>query len=425
MTEVHTVFHPPRSDGRAISPTVGIPLLLAIVVALGVIVSGLVLGLADPGPPSPETRLALQGDGCTTELVHQSGDALDADRIRLQGTESATLSSGQRFQAGDRLGITPTGEEVTVVWQSPDDDSSYTLEELDTSGGTSPFCGDGTLYAGDNGELTTIDTESDTLETLSVPGTVDAIGPATDELLEDDDMDIPYVNGTDRVRVAGPDSEPTTLATSADIAGTIEGAKTRLATGRWDGSEPSVFFVNENHDTVYRVAEGGTPTAVASPGDGAQAVVGVADVDGDADDELVFADGSQRLQALDSDGTVTALSDSQLGSNNGIGAGALADFDGDGVHRAVGVDGSNQLKLVGAGTAAGGEDTAILTGGVARKSPVTVADVDDDGTSEAVFVSNDSGKLKYVDDVGGANTVTLLTDGDGDPIQRSDETGVV
>jgi hypothetical protein len=411
--------------GRAISPTVGIPLLLAIVVTLGVVVSGLVLGLGDPGPPSPETRLTLQGDGCTTELVHQSGDALESDQIRLQGTESATLSSGQRLQAGDRLGITPTGEEVTVVWQSPDGDSSYILEKLNAPGGTSPFCGDGTLYAGDSGDLTAVDTGSDTLETLSVPGAVEAIGPATDELLGDDDMDIPYVNGADRVRVAGPDSEPTTLATSADITGTVEGAKTRLATGRWDGSEPSVFFVNENHDTIYRVAEGGTPTAVASPGDGAQAVVGVTDIDDDGADELVFADGSQRLQALDADGTVTALSDGQLGSNNGIGAGSLADFDGDGVHRVVGVDGSNQLKLVGAGTAAGGEATTTLTGGVAKKSPPTVADVDGDDTPEVVFVSDDSEKLKYVDDIGGANTVALLTDGDGDPIQRSDETGVV
>jgi hypothetical protein len=40
-------------------------------------------------------------------------------------------------------------------------------------------------------------------------------------------------------------------------------------------------------------------------------------------------------------------------------------------------------------------------------------------------VSTYSEKLKYVDDVGGANTVTLLTDADGNAIQRSDETGVV
>ena len=408
---------------RAISPVIGVALLLAIIVALGVVVSGLVLGLADSDPASPESRLTLQGSGCPVDLVHQQGDSLDGDRLRFQGTEDPTPLQGQRFGAGDTVAVRPTADEVTVVWEEPDGGSSYTLERLDPDeGGT--VCGGG-LYASDSGALTSIETGDDTLETLPVPGSVDALGPATTGLLGDGDTDVPYVNASDAVRVAAPDGSATTLATSDDISGTIEGSKTRLATGRWSGSDPSVFFVNENHDTIYRVAKGGTPTAVATPGNNAQAVVGIADVDGDADDELVFADGSQQLRALNPGGSVDSLADGQLGSNNGIGAGALADFDGDGVHRAVGVDGSQQLKLVGAGTAAGGESTTVLTGGVARKSPATVADVDDDGTPEVVFVSNDSEKLKYVDDVGGANTVMLLTDANGDPIQRSEETGVV
>jgi hypothetical protein len=326
------------------------------------------VGLADSSPTSPESRLALQGDGCPVDLVHQQGGTLDGDQVRLRGTESATPLQGSEFGAGDAVSVRPTDDEVAVVWQAPDDESTYVLTRLDSPDGSADIC-PGLLYAGDSGSLTSIDTANDRLETLSVPGTVDALGPATPTLLGDGDSDVPYVNGADRVRVADPDGTATTLATSDDISGTIEGAKTRLATGRWDGSDPSVFFVNENHDTLYRVAEGGTPTAVASPGDGVQAVVGVADIDGDAADELVFADASQRLQALDPDGSVTALADSQLGSNNGIGAGTLADFDGDGVHRAVGVDGSNELKLIGAGTAAGGEATTTLTGGVARSHP--------------------------------------------------------
>jgi hypothetical protein len=415
---------PQKFGSRAISPVVGAALVLVIVVALGVVVSALVLGLADSSPMSPESRLALQGDGCPVDLVHQQGDTLDGDQVRLRGTESATPLQGSEFGAGDAVSVRPTDDEVAVVWQASDGESTYVLTRLDSPDGSANAC-PGLLYAGDSGSLTSIDTANDRLETLSVPGTVDALGPATPTLLGDGDSDVPYVDGADRVRVAGTDGPATTLATSGDISGTIEGAKTRLATGRWDGSDPSVFFVDESHDTLYRVAEGGTPTAVASPGDGVQAVVGVADIDGDAADELVFADASQRLQALDPDGSVTALADGQLGSNNGIGAGTLADFDGDGVHRAVGVDGSNELKLIGAGAAAGGEATTTLTGGVARKSPATVADVDGDGTPEVVFVSTDSEKLKYVDDVGGANTVTLLTDADGNAIQRSDETGVV
>jgi len=400
-----------------------VALLLAIVIALGVVVSGLILGLADSDPASPESRLTLEGTGCSVELVHEQGNSLDGDHVRLRGTEDSTPLQGQRFGAGSRVIVQPTADEVIVVWRGPDDDSSYVLGRLEYDDGGA-VCGE-FLYAGDTGSLTSIGTSGDPLETLSIPGSVDALGPATADLLGDGDTDVPYVNASDAVRVADRDGSATTLATGSDIPGTIEGSKSRLATGRWSGSDPSVLFVNENHDTIYRVAEGGTPTVVATPGNGAQAVVGIADVDGDADDELVFADGSQQLRALNPDGSTDSLANGQLGSNNGIGAGTLADFDGDGIHRAVGVDGSNQVKLVGAGTAAGGESTTVLTGGVARKSPATVADVDADGTPEIVFVSMDSEKLKYVDDVGGANTVAPLIDANGDPIRRSEETGVV
>ncbi|PSQ00816.1 hypothetical protein BRC89_01080 [Halobacteriales archaeon QS_4_70_19] len=228
--------------------------------------------------------------------------------MRLRGTESATPLQGSEFGAGDTVSVRPTDDEVAVVWQAPDGESTYVLTRLDSPDGSADIY-PGLLYAGDSGSLTSIDTANDRLETLSVPGTVDALGPATPTLLGDGDSDVPYVDGADRVRVAGTDGPATTLATS-----------------------------------------------------------------------------------------------------------------GDGVHRAVGVDGSDELKLIGAGTAAGGEATTTLTGGVARKSPATVADIDGDGTPEVVFVSTDSEKLKYV---GGANTVTLLTDADGDSIQRSDETGVV
>ncbi|PSQ00815.1 hypothetical protein BRC89_01075 [Halobacteriales archaeon QS_4_70_19] len=50
---------PQKFSSRAISPVVGAALMLVIVVALGVVVSGLVLGLADSSSTSPESRLAL------------------------------------------------------------------------------------------------------------------------------------------------------------------------------------------------------------------------------------------------------------------------------------------------------------------------------------------------------------------------------
>jgi flagellin-like protein len=413
---------------RGISPLVGTALFIAIVVSLGVLVSTLVLGLADTGAVAPESKLALQDDaGCDARLVHEQGETLDGDQLRLEGAADPDALAGERLGAGDTAAVRPTADEVTVVWTAASDDTSHVLGQFDASSRTASWlCGTGTLYAGDSGDLTVVEAQDGTLTTLDVPSTIEALGPVTADLTGDGEMDIPYVDSAGRVNVTGPSNGTTTLASDADIAGSVEEAKTRLAVGSWDGSPTSVFFVNENHDTLYRVAgPGSAPVAVATPGNGVQAVVGVADVDGDPAAELVFADASQQLRALQPDGSVEVLEDGQLGSNNGIGAGTLVDVDDDGVHSVVAVDGGKDLKLAGDSTADGGEGTRTLATGVARKSPATVADVDGDGDDEVVFVSNDSQKLKYVDDLGGANTVELLPDADGNPIQRSEETGVV
>jgi hypothetical protein len=46
--------------------------------------------------------------------------------------------------------------------------------------------------------------------------------------------------------------------------------------------------VNETHDTLYRVTASGSPVAVATSGNGVQAVSGIGDVEGDGDDEIVY-----------------------------------------------------------------------------------------------------------------------------------------
>ncbi|PSP48910.1 hypothetical protein BRC75_05245 [Halobacteriales archaeon QH_7_69_31] len=164
---------------------------------------------------------------------------------------------------------------------------------------------------------------------------------------------------------------------------------------------------------------------VATPGTGVQAVSGVGDVDGDGDDGLVFADASQTLRYLEPDGSTATLEDGQTGSNVGIGAGAVTDLDGDGVASIVAVDGNNDVKIVCASTADGGEGTTVITAADAEKSPPTVADVDDDGNEEIADVGRADGKVKYVDDVDGSNDIAYLQDDGGDRIDGSAGTGLV
>jgi hypothetical protein len=259
--------------------------------------------------------------------------------------------------------------------------------------------------------------------TIATPTAVEALGPARADLTGDGRRDLPYVDAAGRVRVTNGSNASTTLTGSAAIPGSVARAKTRLWAGRWNGSEASVFFVDQSHEEIYRVNDTGTPVEVAAPGDGAQAVAGAGDVDGDGAAELLFADASQQLRYVEPDGSVEAVDDGGTGSNNGIGAGSVADFDDDGVVSVVTVDGSNDLKIVGEPTGDGGEGVRTVGAVDAKKSPVTVADVDGDDDGEVVYVDT-GGSLRYLDDVSTSPTVRSLSDESGGTVGGEDDTGV-
>lgn len=399
---------------------------MAIVVLLSVVTTALAFGLLEESSPAPTTRFEIDDGACGYELRHVAGDRIDGDRIELEGADDADALAGRSFVAGDRQRIDPAADEIAVVWSAEGTDDSYVLAEfeVDPDAGDGPWGCPGTVYTADTATIDSVDGDGGTVETLSATSDARALGPPLD-LTGDGTPDVPFVDGSGELKLTNSTNGTTTLADGSAIPGDIEHAKTRLGVGSWDGSDRSVFFVNENHDTLYRVTPSGTPVAVASPGNGVQAISGIGDVDGDGTDELIFADASQQLRYLEPDGTTENVDDGQTGSNNGIGAGALADFDDDGTVSVVVVDGSNDVKITGEPTASGGEGTTTLTAPDAAKAPPTVADVDGDGDDEIVYIGLAGGKLKYVDDVGGDDHVRYLEDDDGDRIDGSDGSGLV
>jgi hypothetical protein len=111
-----------------------------------------------------------------------------------------------------------------------------------------------------------------------------------------------------------------------------------------------------------------------------------------------------------------------LGSSEGIGSGTLQDVDGDSTDEAIVVDGSNDIRVI---AATGPEATPAQSSVDAAKSPVTAADVDDDGNSEIVYIDDTSSELRYIDDVTGSETVVTLADGNNDAIPGEKELGIV
>jgi flagellin-like protein len=411
---------------RGLSPVVGGALLVAIVILLSVLASALAFGLLTESSPAPTTRFELDDGTCGHELRHVAGDRIDGDRIELDGADDPVVLAGRNLTAGDRQRIDAVDDEIAVVWRAEETDDSYVLDrfETDTDAADGPWGCPGTVYTANTATIDSVDGDGGAVETLSATADAQALGPTLD-LTADGTADVPFVDGDGELKLTNSTNGTTTLADGSTIPGDIEHAKTRLGVGSWDGSDRSVFFVNENHDTLYRVTPSGTPVAVASPGNGVQAISGIGDVDGDGTDELVFADASQQLRYLEPDGTTKNVDDGQTGSNNGIGAGALADIDDDGTVSVVVVDGSNDVKITGEPTASGGEGTTTLTAPDAVKAPPTVADVDGDGDGEIVYVGLADGKLKYVDDVRDGNDVRYLEDDDGNEIDGSDSSGLV
>jgi flagellin-like protein len=411
------------SDDRSVSPVVGAVLLLAIVVLLVGATATLVFGLAGEQDPAPTAKFTFEPTqaGDRYELTHYSGDRIDGDRLTIRGVADPATVDGSALVAGRTVEVLPRAETVRIVWRERSGDpSSYVLATFDVApGDVVRGFGDGTVFTHHTAGVAAIEGDGGSVTTIPNTSDIEGMGGIGPDVSGDGTADIPYVDSSETVGVVDAEGEVTPLASSSDVSGSIATDKTRLATGRWNGHPPSVFFVDQNHDQLYRVAPGGSPQVVAAPGDGAQSVSGIGDVDGDGAAELVFAGGSQTLHYVDDTGTVEDVDDGQTGSNNGIGAGSLADFDGDGTVAIVAASSGNNLKI---NREPAGDGTLVLTAPDVAKAPVTTADVDGDDSPEVVYVST-SDRIEYVDDPFGAATVVAFSDETGSDVDGSKATG--
>jgi len=196
----------------------------------------------------------------------------------------------------------------------------------------------------------------------------------------------------------------------------------------------SIYYAGKNESYIYRVNFSGDgpkgPFAVAEPENGVNAIAGPADIDGDKENELVFADGSQAVRYVSKtdpiEDTFPKAYDG-AGSNNNVGIGRPADFNGDEKTASVPiVDGRNQIRLVGPN----GIRETLITGSddeQAAKSALTPADVDEDGSLEVVYLENNNSPyhLKYVDNVGTTNDFKFLKNEQGQRILADSKRGVV
>lgn len=146
------------TDDDAVSPVIGVILMVAITVILAAVIASFVLGLGDSQQVSPQASIDTDYDAGESDLTitHNSGDAIIATEVYLRGSDfnksnanynwskynqsqggnywSASLSGEVENQeavtAGDRLEVGANDTyELRVVWESSEGDTSDTLIE--------------------------------------------------------------------------------------------------------------------------------------------------------------------------------------------------------------------------------------------------------------------------------------------------------
>jgi len=103
---------------RGISPVVGVALLVVIVTALAGVSTYVFLGLSEEREPQPDVALELEvaDDGVTHRIVHEGGERLDGDKVRLRGAADPEALSGTELTATDTAAFYPDTQEIQVVY---------------------------------------------------------------------------------------------------------------------------------------------------------------------------------------------------------------------------------------------------------------------------------------------------------------------
>ena len=152
------------TEERAVSPVIGVILMVAITVILAAVIGTFVLGLGDSvGQTAPQASLkataSTSGDGSFT-IQHNGGDALASDQTRIvvsiDGTEVGTLEP-----ASTPVSSLTAGTSATFSFQTGSGTPAFTKPSSGVWSGYSDAAdGDVTLDSGEVLTIKIIDIES-------------------------------------------------------------------------------------------------------------------------------------------------------------------------------------------------------------------------------------------------------------------------
>ena len=131
------------TDDDAVSPVIGVILMVAITVILAAVIGTFVLNLGQGiNQSSPQASFAFDynTDGDNMTITHESGDSVEADQLNTTGhsngpeawTNTSEVSDGETVSAGTSATFDNTnwnGQTIRVVWSSQNGETSATLSQ--------------------------------------------------------------------------------------------------------------------------------------------------------------------------------------------------------------------------------------------------------------------------------------------------------
>jgi len=122
-------------DDRAVSPVIGVILMVAITVILAAVIGSFVLGLGNSvqqTAPNANFQFDYNSSASPMEVTatHTGGDTISADdSVTLNTSTDSAVFSGSVNAGTEATANYTTGDTVRVIWTAQSGDSSQTLAE--------------------------------------------------------------------------------------------------------------------------------------------------------------------------------------------------------------------------------------------------------------------------------------------------------
>ena len=118
------------AEKRAVSPVIGVVLMVAVVVILAAVIGAFVLGLGGDQNQAPQASFSVDNG----EIIYEGGDAIDGGDIEVNGAAGDSTGTGA-LSAGDSIGSVNGDGTVRVVYTGNGGSTTIWQTQVSNDGG--------------------------------------------------------------------------------------------------------------------------------------------------------------------------------------------------------------------------------------------------------------------------------------------------